>query len=486
MARFPAGAAGPVCNGQARKSAISEGASMEDKGKKELIGKEGTVMLDTVRRLNRRGASEHLLKLIGKTHPADMAWVFRHLNDEERGKIFALIARTDMVGEFLSELDDALVIDLVKGLSPQTMADIMSDMAYDDAVDLLEILPEEVADDIRKHMEASDRREVDHLLQYDPETAGGLMSPDFMALDGELSGGEAIASIQKRSEEKEMVFYLYITMGEGKLAGVVSLRELLMHPPHRQLKNIMNPNVISVSTETSQGEVAHVISQYNFLAVPVVDGNFNLVGIVTVDDIIDVIREEATEEFLQMAGAGKDREILLKSVWESSLIRAPWLFASWIGGVISMLIIGLYDGVLAKMLVLASFIPIINGMGGNIATQSSTIIVRGIATGRVNMNELFKVVFKELRVGLILGTLYGLCLGLVAYFGYVPKMLGLVVGISMFFSMTLAATVGALIPLVLKRFDVDAAVATGPFVTTSIDILGVVMFFSVAKLFLGL
>jgi magnesium transporter len=354
-------------------------------------------------------------------------------------------------------------------------------------VDILEVLPDTIADEIREHMGKKDRDEVEELLRYDPETAGGLMSPDFMYLDEELGVGDAIKSVQKRSEEKEMVFYLYITHGDHKLSGVVSLRELLMHPAERKLKEIMNPNVISVTTDTDQGEVAHVVSKYNILAVPVVDSNYTLVGIVTVDDIIDVIREEASEEFLQMAGAGKDREILLKSTRESALIRAPWLFASWIGGVTAMLIIGSFEEELAKMIALASFIPVVIGMGGNIATQSSTIVVRGIATGRINLDESYRVVLKEMRVGLILGLIYGLFLGIVAFLGFSePALLGVVVGLSIFFCMVMSATLGTLIPLILKRFDIDAAIATGPFVTTSIDILGVLVFLSIAKLLLDL
>lgn len=460
---------------------------MESNARREMVANEGKVVLDAIRRLIRRGASGNLLKLITKTHPADMAWVFRHLTENERSAVFNIIAHTDYVGEFLSELDNVLMTDLVEELDPKHMATIITEMASDDAVDVLEALPEELATTIREHMKKKDREEVEDLLQYHPETAGGLMSPDFMCLDEELTVGEAISSIQKRSEEKEMVFYLYITHGEMQLAGVLSLRELLMHSSEKLLKTIMNPNAISVNTDTDQEEVAHVVSQYDFLAVPVVDSSYNLVGIVTVDDIIDVIREEATEDFLQMAGAGKDREILLKSTKDSVLIRAPWLCASWLGGVIVSFIIGAFEQELSQVLALAAFVPVVIGMGGNIATQSSTIIVRGIATGRVNMEDTLKLVLKEFRVGLILGALYGTCLGIVAYFGNLDTaLLGVVVGLSIFLCMAVSATVGTFIPLVLKRLDVDAAVATGPFVTTSIDLIGVLLYFYIAKFFLGL
>lgn len=460
---------------------------MSNTEKKELIGAEGMVLRDMIRRLNRRNATGHLLKLVAKTHPADMAWVVRHLSEHERTEVFNIIVQTDQVGDFLSEIDEAIMVSLVEKLTPQFLADVVADMSPDDAADLIDALPDDFATDVRKHMEKEDREEVDDLLQYHPESAGGLMSPDFMYLDEELSVGEAIAKVQKRSEEKEMVFYLYITYGDGKLAGVVSLRELITNPPHRQLKNIMQPNVLSVTTDTDQEEVAHVISKYNILAIPVVDANYVLVGIVTVDDIIDVMREEASEDFLQMAGAGKDTEILLKSTKESAMIRAPWLFASWIGGVAALLIIGAFEKELSQVMALAAFIPIVMGMGGNIATQSSTIVVRGIATGNVNLGDFRKIVFKELRIGLILGLLYGSFLGVLAYFGYAePSLLGLVVGLSVFFSMAMAATVGTVIPLVLKRFDIDAAVATGPFVTTAIDILGVLAYFMIAKFFLNL
>jgi magnesium transporter len=460
---------------------------MEKTPRREMIGTEGKVLLDTLRRLHRKKAVENCIKLVKKTHPADLAWVFRYLNDQEQQDIFQIIAQTESVADFLSELDESIMVDIVDGFSPRFLAKVVGNMASDDAADLLEALPDEVAGEIQTHMEAADRHEVEELLKYHPETAGGLMSPDFMYLDEDLTVEEGIKKVQKRSEDKEMVFYLYITHGDGQLTGVLSLRELILQPMHRQLKNIMNTKVISVTTDTDQEEVAHVVSQYNLLAVPVVDATFKLVGIITVDDVIDVIRMEATEDFLQMAGAGKDQEILLKSTLQNALTRAPWLAASLVGGIAAMYIISTFEGELMKTLALASFIPVVIGMGGNIATQSSTIIVRGIATGRINMEEFFRVIFKEFKVGLILGSIYGMLLGIMAWMGYSePVQLGLVVGISVFFVMVMSATVGTLVPLVLKRLNVDAAVATGPFVTTSIDIIGVYMFFMFARMLLGL
>ena len=328
--------------------------------KRELIGNEGMVLLDTIRRLNRRNAVDRLIKLLNKTHPADIAWVFRHLNPEERVTIFNIVAQTAAIGDVLSELDQAIMLSLVDNLTPKFMVAVFKEMASDDAADILEVLPEELANEIRQLMAREDREEVDELLQYHPESAGGLMSPDFMALDAELTVGDAINKVQERSEETEMSFYLYITHGDDEhLFGVLSLRELLMHPPYRQLKNIMNPKVIAVATDTDQEEVAHIVSQYNILAVPVVDASYKLIGIVTVDDIIDVIREEATEDFLQMAGAGKDREILLKSTWSNAMTRAPWLFASWIGGVLAAMIISVFEYELQKVIALAAFIPVV-------------------------------------------------------------------------------------------------------------------------------
>ena len=318
-------------------------------------------------------------------------------------------------------------------------------------------------------------------MGYPEDSAGAMMTTDVFTLHEGTTSGNAIKTLQDQ-EDAEMVFYLYVTDDDDRLVGVVSLRALATTPSDTKLKDIMIKRVHSVRPETDQEEVARVVAQYNFLAVPIIDPDERLLGIVTVDVVVDVIREEATEDFLQMAGAGKDRDILLKSSWENARARLPWLFASWIGGIIAASLIGAFEHMLESIIVLAAFIPVIIGMGGNIGTQSSTIIVRGIATGRVDVGGELKLILKEMRVGLILGVLYGLLLGFFADFSFedAPSNLGIVVGLSICASMLLAATIGTVTPLILRKLDIDPAVATGPFVTTSIDILGILFYFVIA------
>jgi magnesium transporter len=232
-----------------------------------------------------------------------------------------------------------------------------------------------------------------------------------------------------------------------------------------------------------QEEVAKVVARYNILAVPVVDDNNVLLGIVTVDDVIDIIREEATEDILRMAGAG-DELVETQSILRSTRTRLPWLFASWIGGIVAFFIIDRFEGVLNKLVYLAAFIPIIMGMGGSVGNQSATIVVRGLAMGRFNAKQIVPVVLKELCIGGLLGFFYGLLLGIVAQYRYDVWQLGTVVGFSILCSMITAATVGSCVPLVLARVKIDPAVATGSFVSTSIDILSVLIYFQIATMLL--
>ena len=453
--------------------------------KKELFKNEITILRDTFRRLLRRHAETNILKLIDKTHPADLALLFRYFNENEQDEIFSKLKPSEKTAEFLNDLDELIGIRLLENESHDRIASILEHASSNEQAYLIGLLDEQYASSVIDLLQADKQEELEEMMAYPEDSAGILMYTDVFTLHEETKARDAINALQDQ-EDAEMVFYLYTLDDEARLTGVISLRDLVTTPGDTKLKDIMSKQIHVVRPETDQEEVARIVSQYNFLAVPVVDSDDRLLGIVTVDDVVDIIREEATEDFLQMVGAGKDREILLKSSWENARMRLPWLFASWVGGIMAAFIIGIFDNVLQSTIALAAFIPIIIGMGGNIGTQSSTIIVRGLATGRVGFENSVKILFKEIRVGLILGVLYGVLLGIFTLFQFLEAspMLGVVVGLSICFSMIIAATIGSLVPLILNRFDIDPAIATGPFVTTAIDILGVTLYFLIAGYFI--
>jgi magnesium transporter len=334
-------------------------------------------------------------------------------------------------------------------------------------------------------MKKDESEEVEDLLRYKDDTAGGIMVPDFIALRQDVTAKDAIESLQKEHLEVEMPFYLYVIDEYGKLVGVSSLRQLVVVQPETPLKEFMTTDVFSVQTDMDQEEVAKIVARYDILAVPVVDGSHKLVGIVTVDDVIDIFRREATEDILKMAGAGEEF-VETKSVLKSTKIRFPWLSASCIGGIIAIYIIGHYENTLLKIAYLAAFIPVIMGMGGNIGTQSSTIVVRGLATGRLNVRDFWTVILKELTIGFILGLLYGLLIGVVAQFSYSAESLAISVALAVICSMSLAALIGSLVPMSFAKINIDPAVAAGPFVTTAIDIIAVFFYFLIATTLLGI
>ena len=456
--------------------------------KKEMYSSEITVLRDTFRRLLRRHAKTNIVKLIDKTHPADLALIFRYFNDTEQDSIFSSMSASEETVEFLNELDESITTRLIENETPSRLAEILEEASSNEQAYLMGLVNDKFAASVINLLQVEEQEELEEMMGYPEDSAGILMYTDVYTLHQDTKAREAIYALQDQ-EEAEMVFYLYTLDDDGRLTGVISLRDLVPTPGDTMLKDIMSKNIQAVRPETDQEEVARIVSQYNFLAVPVVDSDEKLLGIVTVDNVVDVIREEATEDFLQLAGAGKDREILLKSSWENARIRLPWLFASWIGGIVAAFIIGVFDNILENAIALAAFIPVIIGMGGNVGTQSSTIIVRGLATGRVSFENSITVLFKEMRVGLILGILYGMLLGFFAIFQFIDTspMLGIVVGLSICVSMILAATIGSLVPLVLNRFEIDPAIATGPFVTTAIDIMGVAFYFLIARsLLLGI
>jgi magnesium transporter len=432
----------------------------------------------------RRGARAHAANLLSKLHAADVARLLSLLGDDEIDAVFDVLLRTDpdRAGDVLAELEATEAARILDGRATSEIARILAQLDADDAAALAAELPEEVRAPVLEQLDRAGYEQVEGLLGYDPETAGRIMSPDVFTLHEELTVGEAIEAVRSRSEDLEMVFYLYIVDDRGHLVGVCSLRDLLMVPPATLLAEVMSKQVVAVNVDTDQEEVAQLVARYNYLALPVVDHGNKLVGLITVDDVIDIIREEESEDILLMAGVGEDEEeVLTASVWRNVMLRLPWLFAAWVGGVLAAQVIKTYEG-WSQAVLLMPFVPIIVGMGGNVGTQASTIVVRGMATGRIAASQQVVAALRELRVAIALGLLFGGLLG-IAVLATSPgnTRLALAVGMSLVTCMTIAATVGASMPILLNRFGVDPAIATGPFVTTSIDVLGIIAYFAIAS-----
>ena len=443
------------------------------------------ILVDSVKRLLRRGAISHLVKIVNKTHGADLSVLFRSLSLDQQRKLFDMIDDVEQKGILFSELEEDIFKDLIEEMPVEAIVEILESMPADDVADILGRLPEDRSQDILDKMKTAESEEVEDLLRYDDDTAGGIMVPDFIALKEDVTAREAIESLQKEHSDVEMAFYLYVVDGYGKLVGVSSLRQLVVVPPETTLKEFMSTDVFSVQTGMDQEEVARIVARYDILAVPVVDNANRLVGVVTVDDVIDILRKEATEDILKMAGAGEEF-VETKSIFKSTRIRLPWLFASCIGGIFAFFIIGKFESSILQYAYLAAFIPVIMGMGGNIGTQSSTIVVRGLATGRLNVRDIWSVVLKELSVGVILGLVYGTLIGSVAQLRYSKEALAVSVALAVLSSMSVAALVGSLVPMGFARVNIDPAVATGPFVTTAIDIISVFFYFIIATTLLGI
>jgi magnesium transporter len=450
-----------------------------------------TVLLDSLRRLLRRGATAHLMNLLKKARPADVASMLQDLAEQEQIALVAILGdkAPELASEIIGQIHPVQAAELLSNLSVDTVASVLQELPSDDAAQFVSELPEESQERILSLMKGEGAAEVQELLIYPEKTAGRIMTPNVFALHETTPVEEAIRTLQQ-NEEVEMVFYLYVVDDRNHLVGVLSLRQLLLNAPQERLRNIMTSDVIHVRTDTDQEEVARIASKYDLLAVPVVDDQSKLAGIITIDDVIDVAREEATEDFYKLAGTS-DEERLTLSATRSVRARLPWFFATFAGGLAVAAMVYAFSGKggLPRTVILAGFIPVIIGMGGNLGTQSSTIIVRGLATGRITARQVPWVVFKELRIALALGLVYGSLLALAAgafyrrpllESGYPVVMASVLLGASLFCSMLIAASIGSLVPVVMQRVGLDPAVAAGPFVTTSVDVLGSLVFLSLS------
>jgi magnesium transporter len=443
------------------------------------------VVLDSVRRLQRMGATSNLVNLLQKQHPADLAQLFSELSDKDRHSAFSLLAERNprLAMEGLSELGPEAGAVLLAGRSAEEIVKLTQELPSDDAAAIIDYLPEELSAAVLELMQKRPAgADVGELLEYAEQTAGRIMNPKVFALAEDMTAGEAITALQG-SRDVEMVFYLYVIDARRHLVGVVSLRRLLLVSPSTPLKRIMTTDLISARADMDQEEVARQVASYNLLAIPVVDEENKLVGVITVDDVIDVIKDEATEDVYRLAGVTGDDRVFTSPI-DSLRKRVPWLEVNLATAFLASGVVALFEGTIKNATALAVFMPIVAGMGGNAATQTLTVIVRGIALGELTWANSRKALFKEAIVGLGNGFACGIVAALVVWGWKGDPILGGILLGAMVINMFVAATAGTLIPLGLRALKVDPALASSVFITTLTDVFGFFSFLGLATVFL--
>ena len=442
------------------------------------------VVVDSVKRLLRIGATGNLTNLLQKQHPADLAQILNTLQERERQATFSILVERNskLAMEALSELGPEAGAALLADRSAEEIARFVQELPSDDAAALIDYLPEELSTSVLELMRRKESATVENLLEYAEQTAGRIMNPKVFALSEDLTVGEAITEVQA-SRDVEMVFYLYVVDVRRHLVGVVSLRRLLLVAPETPLKRIMTTDLISVRVDTDQEEVARQVASYNLLAIPVVDEENKLMGIITVDDVIDVIKDEATEDIYRLAGVSGDERVFTPPA-ESLRLRMPWLAVNLLTAFLAASVVGLFEGTIARVTALAIFMPIVAGMGGNAATQTLTVIVRGIALGELTWGNARKALVKEVAVGFGNGVVIGLLAAVLAWLFRGDPMIGMLLAAAMVINLCVAAAAGTLIPLGLRAMRIDPALASSVFITTLTDVAGFASFLGLATVFL--
>jgi len=444
---------------------------------------ESARQLDDLRRLLDQQDVDGLRERLEKRHPADIAAVLRELPIPDQVTLFRLLPR-ESAGAVLSEMDNESLLALVQVLDQSEVSDILDRMPADEAADVVETLPDEKAEQILEEMKEEKSEEVQELLQYGESTAGGIMTPEFVAVHEDMTVGEALDHVRK-AVTREGVFYVYVVDDHDHLVGLVPLRRLITADPSTAIHAVRRPDVISVTADTDQEEVARLVTKHSLLAVPVVSRDNRLLGTITVDDVIDVIHEEATEDIHKLAGVAGD-ETIFDPPAKVIRRRLFWLLVNLPTALLAASVVGLFEPAIHELALLAVFMPIVAGMGGNAGIQTFTVIVRAIALGDLTLANTRKVLAREALIGVANGVGTGLVAAVIAYLWKGHGLLGLILGLAMITNMLVAALAGTLIPVALKQMRVDPAVATGVIVTTFTDCAGFLSFLGLATLLIRL
>lgn len=420
--------------------------------------------------------------LLAEMHAQDIARALSALDEAEATELFRHLT-PELASEVLLEVDERLRKTLIASITSAELIEVVDEMETDDATDIISELPKENAKQVLEGMEATDSREVQRLLVYPEDTAGGKMQAELVSVHDDATIEDAIEEVRRRSKDIENIANVFVTDKYGRLVGVVPLNRLILAPARTRIKEVAELEPMKVRTDLDQEEVAKIFQKYDLLVLPVVDSEDKLVGRITIDDVVDVIEEEIFEDFYKMAGLNLEERVLdraTRSIW----MRLPWLLINLATAFLAAGVVKFFSGTIEKLVILAVLMPIVAGMGGNAATQTITVAVRGLALGELSMKNARWVLFKEARVGLANGFLTGLVGGFIAYLLGASWLIGVLLFMGMTANMFIAGLTGASVPIILKWFKFDPAVSSAVFVTTCTDVGGFFSFLGLATVFM--
>lgn len=412
-------------------------------------------------------------------HPVDIVDILEELDKKQRTLVFRLLSKEE-AAEVFTDMNSDMREDLINALTDSELEEVMDEMYVDDTVDVLEEMPANVVDRILTVTDEETRQKINALLQYPEDSAGSIMNIEYISLRKEMTVAEAILKIRQVGINKETIYTCYVTE-KRRLIGMVDVKDLLTAGESRLIGEIMDENVLYARTLDDQEKVANMINKYGLVAIPIIDHENCLVGIVTVDDAMLVLQDEATEDISIMAGVSPNED----SYFETSVLRqvrnrTPWLMLLMLSATVTGEILGYYENAMAAMPILITFIPMLMGTGGNCGSQSSTLIIRGLAVGEIEFSDIFKVIFKEIRVAVVVGALLAFVNGIRICIMYDRDiMLAVALGVTMIAVVTIAKCIGCILPLIAKKIGIDPAIMAAPLITTITDTCTILVYFNI-------
>jgi len=447
--------------------------------------RDGTVdHLDQLKEYIEQKREFDIIDLFAELHPADIADLIDHLKEEEKILLFSLLD-IEKASDVILELNDISKEQIIEDLSDKQLTDIIDEMDSDDAADFIAELDEEQAQAVLEAIEPEESEEVKELLKYEEDTAGGIMQSELISIEDDATVMDAVKKIVNISDEIEDVYNVFVVDRDERLVGTIPLQKLIISKRYQRVSEVIDQSIPSVHTDVDQEEVARMFEKYDLIALPVVDDDNRLLGRITVDDVVDVMQEETSEDIYRIAGLDEDDSVF-NSPMSSVKKRLPWLYLNLLTALVSALVIGFFEDTIKIMVVLAVFMPVVAGLGGNAGSQTLTLIVRGLALGDITFENSKKALYRQILVGVANGLLVGVVIGVIAYLWKGIPVLGLVLGLAMIINIFVGTLVGTLIPLGLQWLKSDPALGSHIFLTAFTDAFGFLSFLGLATIFLKL